>query len=83
MQIFAFKDKRGENFFNLFTAKNPAVATRITKEFTQSPGMPFYSNPEDYAVFMLGNMNEETGKLIPIAEPVHIAECEDYKVEKK
>lgn len=83
VQIFAFQDKKGENFFNVFTAKNPAVATRVVKELAQSPGSSIERNPEDYALFLLGNLDEETGKIIPMKEIVHIAEAEDYKIEKK
>lgn len=61
MLITGVKDKLTEKFITFPTYQSKAVALRDFKNVFKNPQSILATNPEDFDVYVLGNIDESTG----------------------
>ena len=69
--IFTVLDMAAKRFTEPFFAANEEVALRSFKEAVNSEGHPFSKFPEDYALYKIGEWDNESGD-IAAEEPVKL-----------
>lgn len=62
MNIYSIKDNK-IGFSTVFTAPNNAAAIRMFGDTCADPKTMFGAHPEDFDLYVLGEMNEDTGEL--------------------
>lgn len=67
--LFSVYDQTAGLFNPPFTAPNGAVAQRMVEASATEPGSLFSSHPEDFQIFEIGELDNETGLLIPHPAP--------------
>lgn len=77
--LVAIYDKKAKDFGPVYTAKNPAVATRdFTTACSENPNYKTY--PEDYCICAIAEYESETAKITPFKEPKILAEAENFVI---
>lgn len=69
--IFTVLDMAAKRFTEPFFAANEEVAIRSFREAVNSDGHPFSKFPEDYALYKVGDWDNESGAIVPL-EPVKL-----------
>lgn len=70
-KLYAIKDSKGIGFGQPFTANNDLEALRALSDSVNRepmPGQPkstLAEHPEDFALYSLGEFNQETGEITP------------------
>lgn len=77
MNIYALRDKKSEKFSRPFFEHNDVTATRAVRAAVNDPqtGNQYYTHPDDFTLFRIGNYNDDTGGIAPEAQPQLICEC--------
>lgn len=71
--IIAIKDHKTGGFNDpVFATHAPKVVRELAMHLKQSPQSPYATFPEDYSLWLLGSFIEETGAILPQADPEHI-----------
>lgn len=70
MKLYAIKDTKGIGFNQPFTASNDLEALRclqdaVNREMPGQPKSTLAEHPEDFALYSLGDFNQETGEITP------------------
>ena len=70
MKLYAFKDVKAASFIEIFPAKNQYTALRSVSGIVNEAGEKtlFAKYPEDFQLFYLGEMDEDTGLITPKVE---------------
>lgn len=61
MEMFTIRDSKAEAYLSPFMAPTIAVAIRIISDTARDPKSLFFSHPEDYQLFKIGEFDEQTG----------------------
>ena len=77
-KIVALYDKTAERYGNPTLVVNLAVAERDFATGCKEPKTPMMQFPGDISIKYLGDFDEEKGIIIPLKEPVTIAEAKNY-----
>lgn len=77
-KIVALYDKTAERYGNPTLVVNLAVAERDFATGCKEPKSPMMQFPGDISIKYLGEFDEEKGIIIPLKEPVTIAEAKNY-----
>lgn len=79
--IVTIQDKKAEEFGLIYAAKNIATAERdFASACKENPNFNKY--PEDYALYAIGNYNQETAQITPWDKPRLICEATKYAIKK-
>lgn len=78
LKIYALRDIRTEAFNRPMFLQNEAVLDRSIRDAMQDENSLLCSHPEDYQLFELGEYDEETGQITPVA-PTHKFNIIDLK----
>ena len=77
--LVSIYDKKAKDFGPIYTAKNPAVATRdFTTACQENPNYKKY--PEDYCIVAIAEYDTETGTIKPFEKPKVLAEAENFVI---
>lgn len=71
-KIYSIYDIKSESFAMPFYAVNDAVAIRTVQDAMAQPEIPLARYPNDFAIYYLGEFEEETGLINPAEMPCHI-----------
>lgn len=71
LKIYSIRDNRTEAFMRPFFLQNNSVLDRALIDAVNNPETQFHQHPEDYAVYDLGEFNEQTGEITSIP-PIHM-----------
>lgn len=71
-QVFTIRDSKANAYLQPFFMPNEAVATRAMDNCLRDKGHAFYANPEDFALYILGDYDDETGKFVLLDSPQHL-----------
>ena len=63
--VVAVKDLQSDGYGPIYTERNPAIAIRNFSDLCQNKEHPFNKHPKDYALFLIGEYNPETGIIKP------------------
>lgn len=77
-KILALYDKAAERYGDPFVSVNLAVAERDFAQACKEPKSPMSMFPNDISLKYLGEIDENTGKITSLTEPVLIAEAKTY-----
>lgn len=69
LKIFSIKDNMAEAFIPPFFLPKVAMAVRTFNDMLQDPKHQFSKHPEDYYLFHLGELDDQTGVITPSVEP--------------
>lgn len=67
--LFSVYDSAAERFLEPFCAPTVEFAIRSFKEAVTRDGHQFNKFPEDYTLFKVGEYDQESGSLKPVATP--------------
>ena len=71
LEVFSVYDRVAKNFLDPFFAPNAAFAMRTFSNCCKDKSHPFGKNPEDFALFKIGEFGQENGVVSP-CEPDRI-----------
>lgn len=78
LHIIAVKDNATESFQSVHAVKAPGQATRDFADAINDPqNKQLYQHPEDFELWSLGQLNEETGLIEP--KPQRLMRGQDAK----
>lgn len=80
--VMAAFDKKAKAYLPPFYAPKVAVAVRTFAEAANTPDHQVCKHAEDFALFLLGTWDDETGLFQLTATPTHVAEALQLKKEK-
>ena len=82
LDIFAIRDIKAQTYGNpsYFTYKGEAI--RAFQDIMSNPNAPFIKHPEDYELFKLGSIDDNTGELIGMKMPEFIIKATDFANKK-
>lgn len=78
-QVFSVKDSKAAAFALPFFLPRMEVALRSFRDAVRNPEHDMHKHPEDYALYCLGEFNDETGELLKV-EPVLVARALEGEV---
>lgn len=64
LKIFSIKDVKADVFMHPFFTHNRATAERDFRRMIADPQTPIFHNPDDFALFEIGNWNDEVGVIV-------------------
>lgn len=68
MNVYTVRDQKAEAYLRPFFCKTNGEALRAIMDVLGDRNHQFTKYPEDFAVFRIGEFNEETGMLIPLQQ---------------
>jgi hypothetical protein len=71
-KVFTVRDNKAQAYLQPFFLPNEAVAVRGINNCLTDPNHAFSHNPEDYALYILGEYDETTGKFVLLDAPEHL-----------
>lgn len=81
MQCFCIRDDKASLFLTPFFARNSIEATRQVQAVANDPKNMLSLHGEDFSLYMLGSMDDETGWLAAQDVPVHLCKVSQLKKE--
>lgn len=78
-RVYSIYDIKAAIYIGTFFESNNAVAMRRFSDLVNDPRSPFFKHPEDYILFCLGAMDDESGR-IEGHDPVNLAVASDVKI---
>ncbi len=82
MKIFTIKDKKS-TYGQLFTELNQLVALRNFNEVCNDVNTMIYKHPEDYALYEIGEYDNETGEIKGYKTLKEIAQAISFVTKKE
>ena len=73
------RDAKAEKFSMPFFQMNKALGLRMFSQLCSDPQGQVSRYPEDYALFELGEFDDETGLMTALPQPLHLANALDFK----
>lgn len=67
--MFSIYDEKAGAHMQPFFMVNEALAQRFVNDQVRDPNSPLAKNPEDYHLYMLGELDDETG-IVEALEPI-------------
>lgn len=81
--ILAVKDLAMQSFEQPFAARAEGVATRSFQDAINADQKgPLQTHPEDFELWVIGDFDDNTGKLTAPAEPFQLARAKDLVIPK-
>lgn len=82
-KVFSVYDKKAMFFSSPIVVDYPAQAERAFMQECQNPNSQLHNCAEDFALFQIGEFDEQKGTMISLPTPVHHVEAMAYiKVEQ-
>lgn len=83
LQIMVAFDKKAASYLTPFFVTRGELGIRsFSSAVNGAPGSAIADHPEDFALYQLGTYNDDSGKLNPFAEPVHVVEAVKLKKDR-
>lgn len=79
LKIYAIRDTKINAYARPFFLQNESILERSIQDALSDPEQTITKHPEDFAVFHLGEYEEETGKITAIP-PEHLFNVVDRKL---
>lgn len=78
-RCFTVHDVKAEEYLPPFMVKARGEAIRMFETSANTPDHAFYTHPEDYTLFYIGEYDGQTGQMQPIASPEPIGKALDFR----
>lgn len=75
LQVLSAFDKKARSFLQPFYASHMDVGVRSFKEAANTPEHQVCKHAQDFALYRLGQWDDESGKFELFPQPVHLAEA--------
>jgi hypothetical protein len=72
MKVFSVRDSKAAAYMQPFFSLNEATAHRACGACLIDSNHPFYSTPEDYSLYILGEYDDSSGKFTLLDAPEHL-----------
>lgn len=79
-KVYSIRD-RLTNYLDPFLANNDRDARHMLMSAVKHPDSAIHASPDDYELFLIGEFNEATGKLIAYDDVISVALAKEF-VEK-
>ena len=76
--LYAIKDAKAEVFADIFQLPNNAIALRKFSEACTDEKSELHKYPEDFALYLIGSYDNETGHLSAPEQPIEIDRAVNY-----
>lgn len=73
MRLFTIHDSAAALYQRPFSARTEAEATRAFAGLAQDREHPVGQSPEDYALYLVAEFSEDTGVVVGLPGPKHVA----------
>jgi len=83
LKIFTIKDSKAEIYMQPFFQKTIGEAERSFTTLAQDQKSTVSMYPEDYDLYYLGEMDDQTGKIQSLDTPSHVVKACNLKIGKK
>lgn len=83
LQVFAIKDLKADCFLTPFFARNIPEAIRSVSGAVNDNQSQLNKFSGDFAVYSLGYLDQKTGQMIPMEQPLHLIPCSDLLHKKE
>lgn len=80
LKVLAVRDRAVDAYGSPFTTPAIGQAVRSFVDEVNREGSPFFMHPEDYDLFLLGEFDEQAGRLIAL-DPRQVAIGKDVRKE--
>lgn len=77
--IFSIKDNKSGLFANPITAVHKAEVIRGLQSAIKKEGIPFNTHTQDFEMYQLGTIEDQTGLITPEKSPIHVINLIDLK----
>lgn len=77
-KVYSVFDKKAMFFSSPIIVDYPAQAERAFSQEINNPQSQLNQYAEDFALYQIGEFNEEKGTLIPLDVPMHFHEALEY-----
>ena len=78
LKIYTVRDHKAECYLPPFTMRTNAEAIRSFADSVVKPGPTIHDHPEDFALYLVGEFDQISCKLVP-CEMVSLANAVDFK----
>nr|QJB20537.1 MAG: nonstructural protein [Microvirus sp.] len=78
LKVFSIRDAKVEAFMQPFFSQTTGSGIRLFTDSIEGPQNGFSKHPEDYALFELGEFDQETGLLSPHPQPKSLGGAMEY-----
>lgn len=75
LKLFSVKDQKATTFNSPFASHNERDATHNVRHLVNDKRSLPGQYPKDFDLYLLGEFDDQTGKLIPLDHPQHIESC--------
>lgn len=81
-KMFSVRDSKIGTFTQPFFSQTVGAALRSLEAAVYDTNHDFCKWAKDFDLYHIGEYDAETGTVIPLAQPQHIASCLDFKNQK-
>lgn len=79
-QIFSVQDVKVSVFYPPVVLHNEAEARRMMSDVVRNPETQIAKHVEDFRLFRLGEFDDNSGAVLPLAQPEFIANASEFLV---
>lgn len=77
-KLFTVFDQKAMTYLPPFTGHNKAVGERSFSDAVNQPGHAFNMHPMDYTLIILGDFDDQSGRVIPLDIPLNVGSGVQY-----
>jgi len=78
VKLYSIYDKKAQTYAPPFAYPYHGQAIRAFSDLVQDQRSSVNKHPGDYALFFLGEYDDNTGELISLQKPEHLSEAQEY-----
>lgn len=80
LALYSVQDSKSGLFFTPYAAPNAGVALRMFTDAIKNPNSEIAKHPEDYALYEIGTMDNQTSKLEACIPPKMLGTANQYLI---
>ena len=78
VKVFSVRDEKANSFGQPFFAVNDNIARRMFSDLVEDPKSMVARHPDDFKLYSLGEFDDNSGELSPLAQPEFLAHGVDF-----
>jgi len=81
-QVYSFQDSKVCVYHPPMVLLNDAEARRLASDVVADQQTPMSKHPSDFRLVRIGEYDDYSGKLSPLASPEFVCECSEFVITK-
>lgn len=78
LRLYGILDEKAQAFVKMQFFQTDGIATRQFSDAVRDPKTFLNQHPEDYSIYVLGEIDDETGLVSPIVPPILITRASAF-----